>query len=121
MKLRKGYVSNSSSSSFIVSIPKGKENDFFIKVPVNLESYATHIIDTKEELDKEFTYRLEYWGNKEYVETNYNKCLEAINRGERVLLGDFDSDSTDPVEHFLCDNGIGKQDNINVIENEAGY
>jgi hypothetical protein len=117
MKIRKGYVSNSSTSSFIVSIPKDKESHFVITIPVNLESYVDNIINTKEELDEEFKGRFKY-GDIEYEEKLYNECLEAINKGERVLLGGFANDSNNSVENFLYYNGIGKQDNINVIENE---
>ena len=53
MKIRNGFVSNSSSSSFILATPKGKKGlKTKITIEIELEEMARFKITTKEELLK---------------------------------------------------------------------
>lgn len=125
MKTRHGFVSNSSSSSFIVGVKNG-ETKITIPIEVDLSKYHSKIIKTKDELDDYF---IDYYGYKtlkELLENDncvlelYNKSLDILNKGETVIAGDFASDG-DPLEAFLCENGFTESENITIIKNADGY
>ena len=101
MKVRNGFVSNSSSSSFIVT---GKSPKITVQLDVDLSKYGK-VINDKKDLEKEFK---DWYGSdfrEEFsVEKDFNKCLSAINAGKVVVMGDFDSQSEDEIEAFLCNN-----------------
>ena len=76
MKIRTGFVSNSSSSSFVLSVPKKKNLDKVkIEIEANLEDYLQDRITSKLELDD---YMDGYWG-KDYEDTDmYKEYLNEI-------------------------------------------
>lgn len=127
MKIRNGFVSNSSSSSFIVAAEKDK-TDIIISISVDLETYG-EILDSKEKLDDYFQSE---WGRDDYsnVEDNldtdslitYQSCLEEIKEGKIIIVGMFTSDSEDDIERFMCMQGIPKDaEGIKIIKNNGGY
>ena len=120
MKLRNGFVSNSSSSSFIVAVKDATKIQLVIEA--DLEKFADKIITTEEELNKHFEYE---WGDEfkdkdEWVMKTYNKCLKAINDGMKVLFGSFSSDG-EALEQFLCEEGVPDSPGIDVIQGDGGY
>lgn len=133
MKTRNGFVSNSSSSSFVVSVPQGRNKavtKIKIEIEVDLEQYADAVITDQEELDE--------WLHDEYcydsvdeardagetwIADVYEKIQAELKKGRTVLAGRFSDNGTEPEEVFLCQYGIKppKGSPIKVIENEAGY
>jgi hypothetical protein len=99
MKVRSGFVSNSSSSSFIVAVEDETRVKVKISFEADLEKYARRKLSTIEELNE---YYDDYWV---------------------VLVGSFDDQSGDELERFLCDNGLQGivTDDVEIIQSEGGY
>lgn len=125
MKLRTGFVSNSSSSSFVVAVKKnGKATGkIIIKREVDLKQYADETITTTEQL---YEHYLEWHGEKEdwYPEDikSYKKALKEIANGKIILAGRF-CDENEAEESLLCMEGLQslKSEDMTVIHSEAGY
>jgi len=105
MKVRIGFVSNSSSSSFILPFDKGEE--FTIKLTIDdlkevinqsedSKVYAT--ITTESELKEHI---MEEYGGRDqsfedltkedgWVLDKYQECMELLDKGKCVMLGSLD-------------------------------
>jgi len=126
MNVRLGFVSNSSSSSFIASTGGDKA---WVEVRINIAEYADGVVKTKGELDEYFIERFG-WNDDTDLEAifedssvyaeMYAGAIAALDRGETVFLGSFSSDSDDPAELFLYDNGIPETPGVKIIY-DGGY
>jgi hypothetical protein len=110
MKTRQGFVSNSSSSSFVlVSVPTRKT---YISITREMEDIGTRI-DTKVELDK---YYLEFSGcsdmdevmEDDWLGRQYRACVNALSQGNVVWLCEVCSDTGDAFQSALynCGNEV---------------
>lgn len=119
MKIRSGFVSNSSSSSFIVACDDKSKTTITISFEVDIQSYADRAITTIEELNG---YYDEEWGDREW---KYEECRRAIEAGKTVLIGSFTDETLDSMEAFLCNNGlegnVPKDSGIEIIQSDGGY
>ena len=114
-KVRLGFVSNSSSSSFIVASKNPEKLKVVIEIDLS-EMIDETIID-KKELEEYFA--IEY-GNgfeeDEYVRPLFRKCKKALAEGKSVCIGTVSSDG-DASEAFLYDNGLTfKQKDVEIIQ-----
>ena len=122
MKIRTGFVSNSSSSSFIVSSKNGAKVE--LSLTIDLSKYG-YVAKTMEELDICFLKHtceasISDVLKDRYHAEKYNECKKAIENGEIVTMGDFCSDSDDPIEKFLNEHGIEElcKDDVKCIYHE---
>jgi hypothetical protein len=136
MKIRNGFVSNSSSSSFIVAVKDEKHTKIKITLEVDLAKYcrsyssSKNIFKTVEELKAFFNSNYgcdvddpncdEPWAKKQY-----DKAKEEIEKGKIVLYGSFADDNDDPAETMLCNMGLkdikDDKNGLVVIHSDAGY
>ena len=126
MKTRSGFVSNSSSTSFVVAITPGKSK-IKISFEIDLASYAEKITTLKE-LREHYT---DYYGLdpdatifEEGEVDYYYEAKKQIENGKHFLFGSFASDTGNAKESFLCENGIPedpKNKNLIIIRSEEGY
>jgi hypothetical protein len=121
MKIRNGFVSNSSSSSFVVAVPAEQKNTAIsVTLTANIQDYVQDRITTKEEL-------LEYINDNCYDPDEriyqYAEWVKFIEAGKVILAGSFSSDSGEPIESALCERGLKKEDNpaLDIIQSEGGY
>ena len=128
MKTRSGFVSNSSSSSFVVAIKDRSKTSTRIKIEVtiDLKDYATprNMIDSVEDLLVYFTRDCYMTAEETIASEKYQKCKKAIEAGKIILMGSFSSESGDCEEVMLCEYGLNstcKDSNIEIIEGEGGY
>ena len=119
MKVRAGFVSNSSSSSFIVAVDKpDAEVTITIKFKVDFSKYAENSFSSEKELMKFFKEEGDYYG---ISDEQFERMLNAVQRGKTVHYGSF-SDQDEFEERILCEQGIPKDTpGIEVIESEGGY
>ena len=116
MKVRNGFVSNSSSSSFVVAMSKEGKPEITIKV--DLTKYTDHILSTIQELN-------EYWGNeRDEINKLYEDCRKAIEAGQIVYMGNFSDEDYGDIQCGLCHRGLKKEDmpkGAIIIRSEGGY
>ena len=127
MKTRHGFVSNSSSSSFVVAVRKKLKGQVKLVIEVDLSSYAKNVIMTILDLENYFKNnscfkdnQIDYHDDPIYVDAK-----KAIENGQDVFMESF-SDEGSSMESFLCDYGIAnavdENDNkVLVIQGKGGY
>ena len=114
-KIRLGFVSNSSSSSFIIA----SENPEKLKVVVEID-LGEFVDETLSDLDGVERYFEEKYGEgfreDEYAKKLFNACKRAIKDGKSVCVGTVGSDGGDG--SFLYENGFvfSKNANVDVIQ-----
>jgi hypothetical protein len=120
MKIRNGFVSNSSSSSFVISAQRGKDLKTQITFDIDLKSFVDDEVSSVSELDN--FYESEY-GDPDYKDRpEYKKAKSEIEKGNVVYFGRF-ADDNEPIETLLCEMGLKGRVNkkITVIRSEGGY
>jgi len=117
MKTRNGFVSNSSTTSFMVAVKDIK--DAKVKVEGNIEDFAKYKITTVDELNEYF--KKEYpWASLETIMGRgycYGEAKKAIEEGKILLAGSFSSES-DGLEVYLYGEGISSvvdSDKVDVL------
>ena len=128
MKIRQGFVSNSSSSSFIIAGQKNDTDDLTMTFTLDLSHLVSEVLKTKEDV-------LEYLdaGTEEEILTlsdgdgnriRFEDMMDAINAGLVIYVGRTHDDDRHGIESFLCYDGFeyAKQtDDLYVIEGGGGY
>ena len=105
MKTRHGFVSNSSSSSFVVAVKPGQDE---VKVTFPLSEIAARTINSVADLDrwdkgwKEDQGRFD---DSKYHDEIYNKCLNALKEGKIVLMGSFSNEDGNVISGLLYEQG----------------
>ncbi len=110
MKTRQGFVSNSSSSSYILSTPSGL-NEVEVTLKVNLDTSFwsirfANLHDWTKHIEKEYGYR-EFRDieaiceNDEWTKEIYDKGKKALENGQDVVWLCPASDSDNPVDRLF--------------------
>ena len=107
MKTRNGFVSNSSSSSFILGT---KDKNPKLTIEVYLKELSTYTLFTKEDVLNYFykVYYLEDFSEieeDEYLFDEYTTIIEAINDGNTIYVCSVSSDEGG-IASFLYDSYI---------------
>ena len=103
MKNRAGFVSNSSSSSFIVAVENPKSAK--IKVEIDLAELAAKVT-TPSQLKECFIdeYGKDFADDAEITKL-YQDCLEQLSMGNTVLIGCVTNEDT-PESYIIYEKGI---------------
>ncbi len=121
MKTKKSFVTNSSSTSFIVSTDKDSSEKLEIKLESTLDFNDLYVETASNE--EELWKLMENCGYED--NELYDKCLSEIKRGRKIHILWAHSDSDNVVEQLLCDHGLNEflvnKDEINVILGDGGY
>ena len=120
MKTRTGFVSNSSSSSFIVAVDSVDKAEMTVKI--NLAELGK-VLRTEQEVKNCFK---DYWSEEDleddgWVKDKLNLCIAAIKQGKIIIFGDVSNEGDLPMEQFIYEEGISEDNpNIQVIQNTEG-
>lgn len=137
MKIRNGFVTNSSSTSFIISTKNdlnkssflesiGVENKcilnkFFEDLFDSIEVNKRNIIDVIKE-DPHCKDIEKFLKQEGFNENTISKVTELINMGQDVFFGTFRSDAATVVEaYFCCESFIVCEDDIYFNGNISGW
>ncbi len=128
MKTRNGFVSNLSSSSFIVSF-KGDKTKVLINIEIDLANYGK-IISSKKELLNYYKNIYEYKSEKrilsyerKYGWNHYKLMLDEIEKGNKIIIGSFSDSSEDNIERYLGSRGLTYINSVcmKVIHNDKSF
>ena len=124
MKVRSGFVSNSSSSSFIVA---SDSDDLTATVKINLKSLIRRVFSTKEDVLKFYFHDYGYESMEEFQEDTstyktYEAIIKAIESGKKVYQGLASSESDNGTEQFVLWGGLSSViGGLEVIKSSDGY
>jgi hypothetical protein len=130
MKTRMGFVSNSSSSSFIVAGDKNNSK-LTMMIEVDLEDFSEKVITTISELNE---YIVSEYGwadddgdtaakiieNGDFSGETYAKMIHQLDMGKVIYVGSVYTSSGEAIEEYVANNGFGKTDNNFIIIQDAG-
>jgi len=125
MKIRRGFVSNSSSSSFIIAIDKDKDLKIKLEIEVDLRKICDIEISSESALLK-YLEEL-WWENPEDwsdgQKKDYHDMLSYIREGKIIIDGTVSNESDDYIENLLIETGIKRfvDDDIIVIQDCEGF
>lgn len=112
MKTRTGFVSNSSSSSFLISKPSG---DVRVFVPSETQSLpVTKIVTNVKELLEVF--EMDYWGDWRSDPEVVERYIDAtVKLGEGETLFYIIVDTWDEGGQFFLDDDVMEMNNITIV------
>ena len=119
MKIRNGFVSNSSSSSFLIAC-KPENTKVKIEVELDFRDHGYKIDNLEDFLD----YLKDYYSWQDTQETAkiLHAATKAFSEGKVLYVGSFSNESDDSLSQYLCEAGLPKDSKeFDVIENEGGY
>jgi len=114
MKIRKGFVSNSSSSSFIIASDK-EPGDLELKVELKCKAdkITNGVIRTEEELIS-FCKKELCWNDNGFKTEEFENMLNSIRKGKKLICCQVGNEEENPLETILFEEGI---DNLILSEN----
>jgi len=130
MKIRQGFVSNSSSSSFLIISKNGKlTKDVLMKAfDVNEKSplYPMAKQMAKEMVDSCDEYTIEdyidnYYGDIEYFKEEYPERYELLQNAEKNGWKIYEGSADSCDQPALCEMELNYEDDNIFIEKEGGY
>jgi len=127
MKIRSGFVSNSSSSSFVLATKNKHLEEVKIKIEVTLDQVGAEMLSNMNEVES-YIEREMIWHNgpikdvldpehvhhQEDVVNFYAKCVDLLHDGKSIIVGSVSSDGDDGVEYLLYERGFS---NVDLDEN----
>ncbi len=123
MKIRQGFVSNSSSSSFILANKTGNTK---IMMEVDLNDLFETTVQTIKELDERYVSHHGYGDidtiekildEEDYLKEEYQICVDKIKNGFILFFGRASSDD-DGLSAYFYNNGIPKTDTFEVVRDD---
>lgn len=120
MKYRLGFVSNSSSSSFILGIPKGRDKIKMV-IEVDLNELSDGKIATKDELLEYYKREYELSSEQaildnEYHKEEYQMILKIIKGGGIIIYGVVSSDADNPISSYIYRQGFNDSKEYKIIK-----
>jgi hypothetical protein len=128
MKTRNGFVSNSSSSSFLIAWKKNKDKEKelqkILALPAKhpLEGISLEIANVISDcIEERFTTEEEYDAYlEESGDSREKKIIELLKDKYEVGIGSFTNEESG-IEGYLCDNDIEINTDKIVFLHEGGY